>query len=293
MPLVETLGVTLCYETAGDPAGPALLLIHGHGAQLVAWHDGLVADLVERGFFTIRYDHRDAGLSTHLVDAPAPDLGAIFWGDTTTMPYAIEDLADDAAGLLDALAIDAAHVLGVSMGGMVAQSLAIRHPSKTRSLTSVMSTPDPLRVGTPTDEVAATMLEPGPTDRDGVVEQALQSWRRTGSPALGIDEEWVAETTALAYDRCFDPDGVTRQFAAILGSPDRRPGLGGVAVPTLVVHGAIDPIVTLPGGEATAAAVAGSRLLVIDQMGHDLPRVVWPEVLDAVCEVTGVAAAAR
>lgn len=293
MPHVQANGLELCYEVDGDADGVPLLLIHGHGAQLIAWHPALVAALVDLGFRTIRFDNRDAGLSTHLDALAEPDAFAIAFGDPSTVPYLIDDLADDAAALLGALAIPSAHVLGVSMGGMVAQSFAIRHPGRTRSLTSVMSTPDPVRVGQPTDDELTHMLAPGATTRDGVIDQALESWRRTGSPKLGIDEPWIADVTGRAYDRAFDPGGTLRQFGAIVGSADRRPGLAAVDVPTLVIHGRDDPICTLPGGEATAAAVPGARLLVFDDMGHDLPTAVWPEVLAAIGVVTGVGAASR
>ena len=290
MPTIEANGLTLCYETEGDPADPPLLLVHGHGAQLIAWHEELVTALAGLGLFTIRFDNRDAGLSTHLPERGVPDVLAIVNGDAATMPYSIDAMADDAAALVGALDVGPAHVLGVSMGGMIAQALAIRHPARTRSLTSVMSSPDPIRVGQPTQAVLDTMFEPTPTTRDGIIAMALESWRRTGSPGLGIDEAWIVNVTARSFDRSFDPDGVARQMGAIVGSADRRPGLAGVAVPTLVVHGAADPLVTLPGGEATADAVPGATLLVIDGMGHDLPRVVWPEFLDAVADVTGVTA---
>jgi pimeloyl-ACP methyl ester carboxylesterase len=293
LPLVTANGLELCYEVDGEPSGEPLLLIHGHGAQLIAWHEELVAALVVRGFRTIRFDNRDAGLSTHLDSLEDPDIFAIAFGDTTSVPYTIGDLADDAASLLSALGIAAAHVLGVSMGGMVAQTFAIRHPAKTLSLTSIMSTPDPVRVGQPTDAELEHMLSAGATTRQGVVDQALVAWRRTGSPTLGIDETWVVDVTGRAFDRSFDPRGTLRQFGAIVGSGDRRPGLAEVTVPTLVVHGRIDPICTVGGGEATAAAVPGATLLLVDDMGHDLPKAVWPEVLDAICSVTGVGAAQR
>jgi pimeloyl-ACP methyl ester carboxylesterase len=291
VPTVEANGLELYYEVHGEPAGAPLLCIHGHGAQVVAWHGELVAALVGRGFRPVLFDNRDAGLSTHLDELPAPDIFAIAFGDLTTRPYTIEDMADDAAALLAALDIDTAHVLGVSMGGMIAQALAIRHPGVTLSLTSIMSTPDLLRVGAPTDAELEAMFHEGATTRQGVIDQALASWRRTGSPSLGIDEAWVIESTGRAFDRAFDPAGALRQTAAVVGSPDRRPGLAGVRVPTLVVHGAIDPIITPGGGEATAAAVPDARLIMVEHMGHDLPKVVWPRVLDAIASVTCVEAA--
>ena len=168
---------------------------------------------------------------------------------------------------------------------MIAQAFAISHPARLRSLTSVMSSPDPVRVGTPTPETLELMFEPAATTRDGVIDQALRSSRRTGSPELGLDEAWIADISGRQFDRAFYPDGVARQFAAIVGSPDRRPGLAGVSVPTLVVHGAIDPLVRLEGGAATAEAIRGATLLVIDKMGHDLPKAVWPQLLDAVHDV--------
>jgi pimeloyl-ACP methyl ester carboxylesterase len=284
VPLAAANGIDIYYEVHGDAQHPPMLLIHGHGAQLIAWHAGLVAQLVELGFFVITFDNRDAGCSSHLDGAPIPDAYAVISGDATAA-YTIGDMADDAASLLDALGVESAHVLGVSMGGMVAQAFAISHPARLRSLTSVMSSPDPVRVGTPTPETLELMFEPAATTRDGVIDQALRSWRRTGSPELGLDEAWIADISGRQFDRAFYPDGVARQFAAIVGSPDRRPGLGGVTAPTLVVHGAIDPLVRLEGGAATAEAIPGATLLVIDKMGHDLPKAVWPQLLDAVHDV--------
>jgi pimeloyl-ACP methyl ester carboxylesterase len=284
MPTVGANGIELYYEVHGNEADAPLLMIHGHGAQLIAWHAGLLAQLVELGFFVITFDNRDVGCSTYLDAAPIPDAVAVVAGDATA-PYTMADMADDAASLLDALGIEAAHVLGVSMGGMIAQAMAIGHPDRLLSLTSVMSSPDPVHVGSPSPETLAFMLEPGATTRAGVIEQSLQSWRRTGSPTLGIDEAWIADVAGRQFDRAFHPDGVARQFAAIVGSPDRRPGLAAVTVPSLVVHGSSDPLVTVEGGRATAAALPDATLLVFDQMGHDLPEAVWPEFLDAVHDV--------
>jgi pimeloyl-ACP methyl ester carboxylesterase len=281
VPLVRANGVDIWYEVAGDPADRPVLLIHGHGAQLIAWHEQLVRDIVALGFHAITFDNRDVGASTHLVDVAAPDVPAVAGGDTTSVAYFIEDMADDAAMLLRSLGVGPAHVLGVSMGGMIAQSFAIRHPELTRTLTSVMSSPDPVRVGAPAPEVIAHWFDPAPTTRQGVIDLAVSSWHQTGSVELGIDEEWIRDVTGRQFDRSFDPVGEARQLGAIVGSPDRRPGLAGVTVPTLVVHGAIDPLVTVEGGVATAKAVPGAELLVIDKMGHDLPKSVWPQFLDA------------
>jgi pimeloyl-ACP methyl ester carboxylesterase len=279
-------GIELCYELAGERGEP-LLLIAGHGAQLIWWHEALIAGFVERGFLPILFDNRDAGLSTHLPELEVPDVGAVAFG-TVPPPYTIEEMAADAARLLGHLDIDAAHVLGVSMGAMVAQALAINHPSCTRSLTSVMSTPDPVHVGGPTLEVLESMGEPSATTRAAYVDQTFASWQRHGSPLLGIDEAWVRDMNGRTFDRAFDPDGVARQLCAIVGSKDRRPGLAGVHVPTLVVHGAIDPVLQLEGGEATAKAVPGATLLVVDDMGHDLPEAMWPRFLDAVAATAGL-----
>lgn len=281
-------GLDLCYEVSGDDDAAPLLLVAGHGAQLIWWHAELVEALAARGFRPIVFDNRDAGLSTHLSKSGLPDVQAIVAGDSTTLAYTIDDMAHDAAALLEHLGVPDAHVLGVSMGGMIAQAFAIHHPNRTRSLTSVSSSPDPVHVGTPTPEVMAEMSVPTATTRDGYVDQSLASWRRHGSPKLGIDEEWVVDTYGRSFDRAFDPDGVARQFGAIVGSKDRRPGLFGVKAPTLVVHGAIDPVLQLEGGEATAKAVPGSTLLVIDDMGHDLPRAVWPQLVDAIASNAGI-----
>jgi pimeloyl-ACP methyl ester carboxylesterase len=283
-PLTE--GIELCYELAGERGEP-LLLIAGHGAQLLWWHDALVEGFIARGFLPILFDNRDAGLSTHLSSLGAPDVAAVASGSATA-PYSIEDMAADAARLLEHLGIGGAHILGVSMGGMIAQAFAINHGSATKSLISVMSSPDPTHVGVPTAEVLESMGGPAATTRDEYLAQTIDSSHRHGSPRLGLDESWILDTYGRSFDRSFDPDGVTRQFAAIVGSRDRRPGLAGVSAPTLVVHGAIDPVLQLDGGEATAKAVPGATLLVFDDMGHDLPEAIWPRFLDAVASTAGL-----
>jgi pimeloyl-ACP methyl ester carboxylesterase len=280
----EHAGVRLAYETSGSPEHPPLLLVSGLGGQLIGWPPELVDGFCDRGFFVIRFDNRDIGLSTHLHDAPPADVNAaIHRGDTSSASYRLEDMAADTAALLDHLGIPAAHVLGVSMGGMIAQTLAITHPERVLTLTSIMSTPSP-RLGAPTQEASAVLLAPPATTREEVVERSVEGHRVIGSPAYELDEAWRRRSAEEAYDRSHDPEGVARQLIAIHASGDRTEALRALTVPTLVIHGEDDPLVQVEGGRATAAAVTGATLVVIAGMGHDLPREVWPQILDAVTE---------
>ena len=232
----------------------------------------------------IRFDNRDIGLSTHLHDAPPPDVMAAFGGDLSSASYRLEDMADDTVGLLDALGLDRAHVVGASMGGMIAQTVALRHPSRVRSLTSIMSTPGP-KIGSATQEAMAVLLAPPATNRAEAVQRTLDTYAVIGSPGYPLDEQALAETAGTAYDRAYDPTGVARQLLAIHASGDRTEALAGLTVPTLVVHGDADPLVQVAGGHATAAAVPGAELLVIEGMGHDLPRPLWPQIVGAVADL--------
>ena len=285
---VKANGIEIAYETFGDPGARPLLLVMGLGAQMLVWHDDLCSAFVDRGFHVIRYDNRDVGLSTHLHDAPAPDVMAALAGDHSSASYTLDDMADDAIGLLDELSIRSAHVVGASMGGMIAQTIAIRHADRVRSLTSIMSTPAP-GVGAATPEASAALLAPPATNREAAIERALAASKVIGSPGYPADEEWMKWATGEAYDRGFDPAGVARQLVAIQASGDRRPGLAQVQVPTLVIHGADDPLVQLEGGEATARAVPDAELLVIPGMGHSLPRQVWPQIVDAIVRTADAA----
>ena len=203
-------------------------------------------------------------------------------GDSLDVPYRIEDMADDGVGLLDALGIAAAHVVGASMGGMIAQSMAIRHPGRVLSLCSIMSTPGLTVAGLPTDEAMAVLARPPAAGRAAVVDGEVANHRIIGSPGFPFDEARIRRRAERAYDRCHHPDGVTRQLLAVMASPDRTDALGSVTVPTLVIHGGADPLVTPDGGEATARAVPGARLLTVPGMGHDLPEPAWPAILDAI-----------
>lgn len=278
----------LCYETFGAPEDPPLLLIMGLGAQMILWDEAFCEMLAGRGLRVIRFDNRDMGRSTHLRGAPVPKTWQLVTRDPRGASYTLSDMAADAAGLLAALGIDAAHIVGVSMGGMLAQLLAIEHPGRVRSLVSIMSTTGARRVGRPRASVARNMLRPAARDRAGYVADHIASYRLIGSPGFAFEEEHKRARAHRLFDRGINPAGSARQLAAIVTAPDRTERLRGVTVPATVIHGADDPLVNVSGGRATAEAIPGAELLVLDGMGHDLPRGLWPQIVDAI-----VATAAR
>jgi pimeloyl-ACP methyl ester carboxylesterase len=285
MPRAHGNGVELEYETVGDPAGRPLLLVQGLGAQLISVEDGLCEALASRGFLVIRYDNRDAGLSTWFDDAPPVQLAAIWGGDHSSLAYTLEDMADDAVAVLDAAGVEAAHVAGISLGGMIAQLLATRHPGRVRSLASIMSTTGDRAVGRPTGEAVSVLVASMPHDRDAFIEQAVANTRAISSgTAFPFDAEAVRRGAARSYDRAYHPKGTGRQFAAILAAGDRTEALRGIEVPTLVVHGTEDQVIAVSGGEATAAAIPGARLLLVPGLGHELPPGFWPTLADALVE---------
>jgi pimeloyl-ACP methyl ester carboxylesterase len=289
VPQANVNGIEIEYVTEGDPSDPALLLVMGLGAQLTTWPQAFVDGLRQRGFFVILYDNRDSGLSTKLEGLP--DIAALFTGtELSSTAYRIEDMADDGAALLAALGIAQAHVVGVSMGGMITQALVINHPELFLSASSVMSTTGDRAVGAPTGEAMTALLRPVATSREEAIQASVEGSLVIGSPDYPTDERILRERAAAAYDRSYCPEGTARQLGAILGSPDRTEGLHGVRMPFLVVHGEADPLVTLSGGEATAAAVPGSRLLTIPGMGHDLPEALWGTITDAIVDNTELAA---
>ncbi len=274
--------IELAYETFGDRAGTPLLLVSGLGSQMLSYPDELCAGLAAHGLFVIRFDNRDVGLSTHLHAAGLPRLGDVRRGDRSSVHYELADMAADAAGLVETLGLDSVHLVGVSMGGMIAQRVAITYPERVRSLTSIMSTTGDRSVGGASDAAQAVLYAPPADDREGAIGRQLETSRVIGSPGFPFDEEAVRERAGLAYDRGHDPAGVARQMAAIVTSPDRTADLGRVTVPTLVIHGSDDALVNVSGGRATAAAVPGAELVVIDGMGHDLPRPLWPEITELI-----------
>jgi pimeloyl-ACP methyl ester carboxylesterase len=266
--------IELAYETFGDPTEPAVLLIMGLGAQMIFWPEELCEKLARAGYFVIRFDNRDAGRSTVLELEP-PDLGRVAAGDAEA-PYLLQHMADDAIGLLDHLGIERAHVVGASLGGMIAQRLAIDHPERVLTLASIMSTTGDRGVGHPTPEAMAVLMAAPPTDREGYLESTVAARAVIGSQPP--DEARTRDLAERSFDRGYHPDGTARQFAAVMASPDRTPELNQITLPTVVIHGADDALIGVSGGEATAAAIPGSQLIVIDGMGHDLP----PRFLDRI-----------
>jgi pimeloyl-ACP methyl ester carboxylesterase len=279
-------GIEIEYESFGRASDPALLLVMGLGAQMIFWEEEFCAALASRGRRVVRYDNRDVGLSTKLEGAATPTvmeaMSAAASGQPIRAPYTLLDMADDAAGLLDALEIPAADVVGASMGGMIAQLLAVRHPARVRTLTSIMSSTGASDLPPAKPEAMQILLTPAPTDREGNVERAVTANRVIGSPGFPFDEARIRSRAARAYDRCFYPAGMARQMIAVLATGSRREAVRAVRAPTLVIHGTADPLVPVEAGIDTAKTIPGAELLLVEGMGHDLPRGAWPEIIDAI-----------
>ncbi|GAB4010755.1 alpha/beta fold hydrolase [Nocardioides ultimimeridianus] len=276
--------LTLAYETFGSPDDPALVLVMGLATQMIGWHDDFCSLIADQGFFVVRFDNRDIGLSTHLDAAGVPDLSPLFSGNPITeAPYLLGDMADDTVALLDALGIERAHVVGASMGGMIAQEIALRHPDRTATMTSIMSTPAP-QIGAPTPAAMGALLSPPPTTEDEAAERSVQVYSVVGSPGFPLDTEGLRARGRESFRRANDPAGVARQLAAIHVSGSRIERLADLAVPTLVLHGEDDPLVQVDGGRTTAKAIPGARLVTYPGMGHDLPRELWSDVVGEIVE---------
>lgn len=279
-------GIHIEYETFGDSAARSLLLIGGLADQLIHWDDELCRDLSERGHYVIRFDSRDAGLSTKFDQAGVPDLGALARGEKGP-PYTLEDMADDAVGLLDALDIRKAHICGASMGGMIAQTIAIRHPSRILSLISIYSTTGNRDLPPPKAEMMERLRAPAPPEREAYIKYMLDLFKAMAGPGFVFDEAWTRMITTRAYDRSFSPQGTIRQIAAIMTQTDRKKALASVTVPALVIHGTDDPIVPMEAGKDTAEAIPGAQLMLIEGMGHDLPHGgAWPRIVEAIAAHT-------
>ena len=291
--MVKANGIELCYETFGDAEGEPLLLVMGLGAQMITWPVELCDALVDRGFHVIRYDNRDVGLSSKIEDSGGDFLTtfmAATQGEAVEVPYRLTDMAADAVALLDALGIGSAHVVGASMGGMIAQTIAIEHPGRVRSLTSIMSTTGEAEVGQPDPEAMELLLRPPAASREEAIENSVAAAQVIGGPEH-FDEARTREQAGRSYDRCFEPAGMARQLLAIVASGSRADGLRALDVPTLVVHGEIDPLVTPSGGRRTADLVPGATLLMVPAMGHDLPPAVLPQVVEAITALAARSAA--
>jgi len=276
-------GITLCYETFGDPNDPTLLLVMGLGGHMVEWRDELCEQFVERGFHVVRFDNRDAGLSTFVSDPVNifAVLDAVTNGAKPVVPYLVTDMAGDVVGLLDHLGIDRAHVVGMSLGGMIAQTLAIEHPSRVATLTSVMSTTGDPDVGLPAPEAIDALLQPPPQTREEAQDRRVLHANIWGSPGLW-DEAELRELAGELWDRQHNPLGATRQLAAILASGSRAEGLRTLDVPTQAIHGTADKLIDSSGSVRLAELVPDAELLMVEGMGHDLARPLWPRLVDTI-----------
>ncbi len=279
MPIVRLeSGIELCFDERGS--GEPLVLVMGIGAQMVLWPEGLCDAIAARGFRVIRFDNRDVGLSSKLDHLPVPPLMSTmargFLGLPVSAPYALEDMAHDVCQLLDELDIESAHVVGASMGGMIAQTMAITSPHRMRSLVSIMSTTGKRGVLASEPRALRALFSSVPRTREEAIERHLNLFRVVRSTAFEMDEADTRERAGLSWDRCHYPRGVLRQLAAIAATGDRTARLRFVKVPTLVVHGSVDPLIRPIGGKMTAEAIPNATLRMIDGMGHDLPRGAWP-----------------
>ena len=284
---VQANGISICYQCFGDAHAPPLVLIMGLAGQMIAWEDDFCAQLAERGFRVIRFDNRDVGQSTHFDAAGLPGMGAAFAaalaGRPFAAPYLLADMAADTFGLMDALGIASAHVVGASMGGAIAQIMAIEQPHRVRTLTSIMSTTGAPDLPPPTPQALSVLFDqPQSFDQAAYLRTYLQTWQVLRGPGFSADDARDLERAGQSFARGVDPAGIARQLAAVLASGSRREALRGVRVPTLVIHGRNDPLVPLACGIDTARAVPGAELLVIDGMGHALPIALWPRIIDAI-----------
>jgi pimeloyl-ACP methyl ester carboxylesterase len=277
-------GINIEIETMGNPSHPTLLWIMGFGAQLTAWNEDFMKLFVDQGFHVVRFDNRDCGLSYKhdgiMVDTDKVVMAAMMGDTPPEVPYTLSDMAADAAGVLDHLNIEKAHVIGASMGGMIAQTFALEHPQRTQSLISIMSVTGDLAYGTPTEDALAALVAPPPPDRAGYIESA-KNWSIWGSKKY-FDLDEARDRAGREYDRSFYPEGTHRQMAAIYASGDRSEALTTLNVPTLVIHGTDDTLLTPSGGDRTAELIPGSVLLKVKDMGHDMPKPLWPLFVDAI-----------
>jgi len=293
MPTIQSNGIFIEYDTFGDSSFPPLLLIMGFSGQMILWDPEFCEKLAKQGLYVIRFDNRDVGLSSKIEDAMDYDFNelaaAILQGRKVQAPYTLDDMAADAIGLMDSLGINKAHVLGNSMGGMIAQIMAIKYPDRLYSLISMSSTTgDPaITAGISIDKdfqpISPTSV---PHERDANIEYMVNGMRDLAGKGFEFDEDYIRGVAMVLYDRCFYPKGAERQLLAIMVSGNRKPLLANIKIPTLVIHGDADPLVPVEGGMDTARAIPGAQLLIVEGMGHDLPHEAWPQIIDAIFELT-------
>jgi pimeloyl-ACP methyl ester carboxylesterase len=274
-------GITLCYETFGELSGPTALLIMGLGTQMIAWHEDFCRELAGRGLYVVRFDNRDIGHSTHLSGRP-PSVAQLLTRSPRAARYSLGDMADDAAGLLNELELAPAHVIGASMGGMIAQTVAARHPQSVRSLVSIMSNTGSRRSGQPALRVYSIFLRRSARGREAFIAHMERLFTVIGSPGFPRDVEDLHAVASESYERDHDPEGPGRQLAAIIAGGNRTAELARITAPTLVIHGTADPLIAPSGGRATARAIPDAELVMIEGMGHDLPRAAWPQLIDRI-----------
>jgi pimeloyl-ACP methyl ester carboxylesterase len=279
----------LCYETFGSSEASPLLLVMGLASQMILWDDEFCELLAAHGFWLIRFDNRDVGRSTIMRGARIPKRWQLLTRNARGAAYSLDEMAADAVGLLDHLGIGAAHVVGASMGGMIAQLIAINHPDRVLSLVSIMSTTGDRRVGRPNPRVALWMLRKARSDRAGYIEDHIDTFRAIGSQGFEFEEDHKRERAGRCFDRGIYPAGSARQMAAIVAAPDRTALLGQLHLPTTVIHGDADPLVNVSGGRATAAAIPGAKPVIFAGMGHDLPRELWPQIIGAIVQNAALA----
>jgi pimeloyl-ACP methyl ester carboxylesterase len=277
---VPANGIEIAYETFGDPGDPPIVLVMGLGTQMIAWPDPLCEELAERGHYVVRFDNRDAGASTHLHGVRAPSIPRVL-ARREPPPYTIEDMADDALGLIDALELGPVHLVGASLGGFIAQTAALRRRDRLRSLTLLMTSTGSRRVGQADPRLIGRLLQGRVVaDRDAAMDAVVETFRVIGSKGFALDEERLRDVGARSYDRAYDPGGYRRQLAAVVAQRNRTDQLRRLDLPTLVMHGLHDPLVAPTGGLALARVIRGARFVGFSGMGHDLPRELWPEFAD-------------
>lgn len=273
--LAKANGIEINYDTFGAPSDPPMLLIAGLGMQMISWDERFCQMLAAQGYWVIRFDNRDVGLTTHMDQAGVPDIARLFSGEAIDVPYKLIDLAEDAVGLLDALDIGQAHVVGISLGGMIAQTIAIHYPERVHTLTSLMSTTGNPQLPQPKSEAMGILFTPAPFEREPYLTYQVKVWHTLSGPRFALDEGRVRQQAGKAFDRGLNPAGFARQLAAVMASGSRKDALKELQVPTLVVHGDADPLIPVEGGYDTAESIPGARLEIVEGVGHELPPEIW------------------